>query len=157
MGVGVARMTVPVAVRWTDMDAYRHVNNVAIVQLIEESMIGLFWRAAGHQPDEAPTALSLEEAKRTASFVVYQEVSYISQLAYPSAPIPIDVWVGKIGSTSLDLYYEIPNLNGGIAAHGHNTVVMVDLDDGRPRKITDTEREVWTRYMDEPIEIRRAK
>ena len=37
----------PVALRWGDMDAYGHVNNVEILRLIEEARVRVIWRTDG--------------------------------------------------------------------------------------------------------------
>lgn len=39
----MARLRVPVALRWSDMDAYAHVNNVEMLRLLEEARIEAFW------------------------------------------------------------------------------------------------------------------
>jgi acyl-CoA thioester hydrolase len=35
-------LDIPVPVRWTDLDAYGHVNNAAMVRLLEEARIAAF-------------------------------------------------------------------------------------------------------------------
>ena len=54
----MARLAVPVQLRWGDVDAYQHVNNAAMLQLLEEARIEAFWR----HPDDTragawPTAV----------------------------------------------------------------------------------------------------
>lgn len=47
----MARLEVPVQLRWSDMDAYAHVNNVEMLRLLEEARIEVFW-----QHPRVPTA-----------------------------------------------------------------------------------------------------
>ncbi|MDO5494851.1 MAG: acyl-CoA thioesterase, partial [bacterium] len=100
----MARATVPVTVRWADLDAYRHVNNVAMMQLLEEARIALFWHGARQGGEAAgegsPEAMSSTAERDTATFVVHQEVEYITPLGYPSGPLPIQVWVSHVGGSS---------------------------------------------------------
>ena len=37
------RLAVPVRVRWSDLDAYGHVNNAALLTLLEEARVSAFW------------------------------------------------------------------------------------------------------------------
>ena len=37
----MARIEVPVQLRWSDMDAYAHVNNVEMLRLLEEARVAL--------------------------------------------------------------------------------------------------------------------
>ena len=37
------RLSMPVALRWADLDAYGHVNNVEVLRLLEEARIAAFW------------------------------------------------------------------------------------------------------------------
>ena len=37
------RLHVPIKLRWSDLDAYGHVNNAAMLTLLEESRISVFW------------------------------------------------------------------------------------------------------------------
>ena len=39
----MARLEVDVQLRWSDMDAYAHVNNVEMLRLLEEARIEAFW------------------------------------------------------------------------------------------------------------------
>jgi acyl-CoA thioester hydrolase len=39
----MTRLQVPVQLRWSDMDAYGHVNNVELLRLLEEARIEAFW------------------------------------------------------------------------------------------------------------------
>ena len=37
------RLTVPIGLRWSDFDAYAHVNNAEMFRLLEEARIQAFW------------------------------------------------------------------------------------------------------------------
>ena len=39
----MTRLEIPVQLRWSDMDAYQHVNNVEMLRLLEEARIEAFW------------------------------------------------------------------------------------------------------------------
>ena len=48
----MTHLDITVPVRWTDLDAYGHVNNAAMVRLLEEARIAAFW-----QPSDEEIAL----------------------------------------------------------------------------------------------------
>ncbi|HZK05456.1 MAG TPA: thioesterase family protein [Actinomycetaceae bacterium] len=150
------KTTVNVSVRWSDLDAYRHVNNVAIAQLLEEARVALFWHNDGSPSGGADSAES-SAARDIASFVVRQEIEYLRPLGYPRGPLPITIWVSHIGSSSLDVCYEVPTLDGGIAAKATTVVTMVDIDTGRPRRLRDDERAGLMELLDEPLKFRRRE
>ena len=54
----MTRLHVPVPVRWGDLDAYGHVNNVAVLQLLEEARIAAFWRHS----DGSDTPMEIRQA-----------------------------------------------------------------------------------------------
>ncbi|HHW84390.1 MAG TPA: acyl-CoA thioesterase [Actinomycetales bacterium] len=148
------KTTVKVPVRWSDLDAYRHVNNAAIVQLMEEARIALFWHN-GTSDDEAMVASSA--ARDLASFVVHQEIEYVAPLAYPRGPLPITMWISHLGSSSIEVCYEIPTLEGGTAVRATTTVVMVDIETLKPRRLREDERANLEHLLDEPLELRRRR
>ena len=53
---GESGLTVQVPPRWGDMDAYGHVNNVAILSLLEEARIAVFGPppSSGQKPQNLP-------------------------------------------------------------------------------------------------------
>lgn len=138
------RTTVPVQIRWADLDAYGHVNNAAVFTLLEEARIALFWKGR----DDAATQL--------ATFIAHQEIEYLAPLGYPEEPVPIAVWISKIGGASAEVCYEIPNAHGDVAARARTTIVMVNPATGSPRRITDGEREAWQPLLDDPVQFRRG-
>ena len=171
------RHRVPVHIRWGDLDAYRHVNNVAMIQLLEEARISVFWHGNWHESpargdgvstsdgagtgdDEQPASVTNGGGRSTAardvgSFVVRQEVEYLKPLDYPRGPLEIEMWVSKVGASSVDVCYEIPTLDGGVAARAMTTIVMINMETGSPRRLTDSEREWLEGWIDDPIEFRR--
>ncbi|MFC4556562.1 acyl-CoA thioesterase [Georgenia faecalis] len=47
----MARLTIPVRLRWSDIDGYGHVNNAAMLTLLEEARIAAFWASPGEAAD----------------------------------------------------------------------------------------------------------
>lgn len=161
------RLHIPVSLRWSDLDAYRHVNNVEMLNLLQEARIEAFW---SHEDvvDPLPTAVvDSGPAATTHTFVAHQEIEYLRPLEYTRRPILVEMWFGKLGGASIDVCYTVHDGRpGGVAASGDpldsdpyvravTTLVLVDADTGKPRRITDTERSRWEPYLDEPVRFRR--
>jgi acyl-CoA thioester hydrolase len=155
------RLQVPVTLRWADLDAYGHVNNVEVLRLLEEARIAAFW---SHGPDSADTAvLDSGPDAATHTFVVSTEVEYLLPIGYHRDPVVVELWIGHLGGASIDVCYRImapADHRGGASdepvAHvqARTTIVVVDAATGRPRRLSDLERAAWQPYLEPPIEFR---
>ena len=149
----MARLEVPVALRWSDLDPYGHVNNVALLTLLEEARVAAFW-AGG--PSPLPTAvLDAGPGATTSTVIVRQEVEYLRPLLYQRSPVVVRLWVGALAAASLDVYYEVVCADGRVVTRAVTTVALVDAATGSPRRLTSAEREAWAPYVDEPVAMRR--
>ena len=164
----MTRLHVPVHTRWSDLDAYQHVNNVEVFRLLEEARITAFWQHTA--PGEAawPTAI-LETGPHASShtFVAGQQIEYLRPLGFTRQPVRVELWLGALGGASLQICYELhdgapggfPRLGPASGADPYvrasTTIVLVDAATGRPRRLTDDERAVLTEYLEEPVTFRR--
>jgi len=161
----VARLEVPVQLRWSDMDAYAHVNNVEMLRLLEEARIEAFWRHPagpdGERPEPStPTAvLDAGPGTTVSTFVAHQEIQYVKPLGYRRAPVVVEMWVGHLGGASLDVCYQVRDLPAAdpasvVYARAVTTLVLVDAS-GAPTRIGPHERAAWSVLLEEPVQIRR--
>jgi acyl-CoA thioester hydrolase len=160
------RLHVPIGLRWSDLDAYGHVNNAAMLRLLEEARIQAFWadgagrtvgRAAG-----ATTAVLLGGPQAdTLTFLARQEIEYLVALPYLRAPLDIQIWFDKLGGASLEVCYEVHAPIGTepdvLYTRASTTTVLVDATTQRPRRINPVERVAWEPYVDEPIAFSRHR
>ncbi|NMR19660.1 thioesterase family protein [Cellulomonas fimi] len=178
----MTRLRVPVQLRWSDMDAYGHINNVEMFRVLEEARIAAFWVHPSPPADGVwPTAvIDAGPDAPTTTLVARQEIEYVRQLEYRRTPIIVELWIGHLGGASLDVCYEVVDgdLPGGSAAdvvpsdatsdgserasprrvpyaRATTTLVLFDPATGSPRRITPQERESWTPYLGPMVEIRR--
>jgi acyl-CoA thioester hydrolase len=160
------RIHVPVALRWSDIDAYQHVNNAAMLRLLEEIRIEAFWASepvgdgsAAGAPDGTPTpgsaVLDSRPGAATLSLIARQEVEYLEPIPYQRRPIDAEIWIGRIGGASLELGYELFSPVGveprRLYTRAATTLVLANASDSRPRRITEAERAAWQPYVEEPI------
>lgn len=87
-------------IRWGDMDAFQHVNNVYYADYLQEARWDFL--AATGCPD--------------LSFVVLasQRLSYVAPLAFDGRPISVEVWVTAVGEKSFSLAYELFREDDGV-------------------------------------------
>jgi acyl-CoA thioester hydrolase len=129
--------------RWSDLDAYNHVNNVTWLEYLQEARVDMLFV---HPP--APGAEGLSQGV----LVVRAEIDYRRPMVFRQEPYPIEMWVSKVGGASFTVSYEIadPAPDGGRRVlYGRAATVLapVDLQTGHPRRLTEIERHVLNRYM----------
>ena len=150
------RLHVAIPLRWSDFDAYAHVNNAEMLRLLEEARIQAFWRP--DSPGTAGMATAVLDARpgaRTISLIARQEIEYLAPIPYMRAPLDIEMWIGRMGGASLEICYELYSPAGVeprvLYTKAATTLVMVTAATGRPERIPDELREVWTPYVEEPV------
>ena len=148
------RRRVLTPLRWSDMDAYGHVNNVQFLRLIEDARVVAF-AAAGS--DEGGSVVE------TGLLVARSEIEYLEPLVYRTAPVAIDLWVTDLAGASFEMGYEVLDEVGADGAAPHvyarasTTLVLYDLAAHRPRRMTQAERERLKSWRDAPVAWRHRK
>ena len=137
--------------RWGDMDAYGHVNNVLFLRYLEEARIGMFNAAA---PDDGGGLVD------TGILVARHEIDYLLPLHYRPQPVPIDVWVTGLGGASFEVCYEVldPGADGGpdtVYARAESTMVVYDFARERPRRLGAVEKARLHGWEDDPVPLKR--
>jgi acyl-CoA thioester hydrolase len=135
----MARHVFHCPLRWGDMDAYGHVNNVLFLRYLEEARIDLMFRLA----DRAGSGTFAG-----GSVVARHEIDYLRPLVHRYEPIAIETWVESINAASMTVRYEVKD-EETVYARAETVVVPYLLAEQRPRRITDEEREFLERYRDE--------
>src|SRR3954447_651062 len=125
------RTRVPTPLRWSDMDAYGHVNNVQFLRLLEDARVVAF--AAGGS-DEGGSVVE------TGLLVARQQIEYLQPLVYRTAPVAIDLWLTDLQTASFDLGYEVLD-DDRVYARAETTLVLFDRANDRPRRMTPSERQ----------------
>ncbi|MFZ5871015.1 MAG: acyl-CoA thioesterase [Actinomycetota bacterium] len=149
----MARLRFPMPLRWSDMDAYGHVNNVVFLRLLEDARVLAFH---AHDSEDGGTMLD------TGVLVARHEIDYVAPLHWRPDPVSIDLWVTDIKGASFDMGYEVldDDADGGpptVYARAESTLVVYDLAQGRPRRMSDVERERLESWRGEPVNLRRHR
>jgi acyl-CoA thioester hydrolase len=156
------RLQVPTQLRWSDLDAYGHVNNARMLSLLEEARIQAFWVSddtSEHAVGASTAVLDATPGANTITLIARQEIEYLAPIPYQRQPVDIELWIGHMGGASLDVCYEVYSPVGVeprvLYTRAVTTIVLVDAATQRPRRIDDHERAAWEPYLGEPIAFRR--
>jgi acyl-CoA thioester hydrolase len=126
--------------RWSDMDAYGHVNNVVFLQYFEMARVDLFFERA-----------SLEERTglRRGTVVAEHEIRYKLPVVYSPEPLDVQIWVSAVRAAAFTCHYELLD-HGRLAVTGRTLLVPFDFSINRPRRLTPDEKEFLQRWTEEP-------
>lgn len=156
------RLQVPTQLRWSDLDAYGHVNNARMLSLLEEARIQAFWVSddtSEHAVGASTAVLDATPGANTVTLIARQEIEYLAPIPYQRQPVDIELWIGHMGAASLDVCYEVYSPVGVeprvLYTRAVTTIVLVDSASERPRRIDDRERAAWEPYLGESIAFRR--
>lgn len=149
------RVHIPVPMRWGDLDAYNHVNNVQMMRILEEARVRALW--APEVGEAAPTAVLVATAgSDTITMIAGHIVEYVAAVEYHQDPLDVQLWISAVGGASADISYEVYS-KGTLVVRAESTMVFVDSATQRPRRITDDERAAWEPYFGDPISFKRDK
>ncbi len=134
MGEGVTNgVRINVTVRWSDMDAYGHVNHSRTVTLLEEARVETVF-----QPGSPTGTLG------AGSVVAALQVTYLRQLVHDDSPLQVLMWVSRLRGADFTLSYELrpagEDESSRPAVTATTQIVAFDLAAQRPRRLTAVER-----------------
>jgi acyl-CoA thioester hydrolase len=151
----MARIHIPISLRWSDFDAYAHVNNAEMFHLLEEARIQAFWRPDSGKPGSDTAILDARPGSETIALIARQEIEYLLPIPYMREPIDVELWISRLGGASLELGYEIfspvdvsPRV---LYTRAATTLVMVQTASGKPTRMSDEQRAAWEPYLGDPV------
>jgi acyl-CoA thioester hydrolase len=128
----VARYHYDCPLRWSDLDAYGHVNNARFLTLYEEARVALMFTGA-----RSGGLTSLESGV----VIARHEIDYVRPVDYNGSPtVRIEMWVEEIRAAQFALGYELFD-GERLASRARSVCVPFDLERQRPRRLTEAERE----------------
>lgn len=126
----MARFSYDCPLRWSDLDAFGHVNNARFLTLYEEARVALMFIAAGKS---GLTSFS------DGCVIARHEVDYLRPVDYTDQ-VRIELWMEQIRNSNFTVAYEL-FADGALASRARTVCVMYDLASGRPRRVGAAERE----------------
>lgn len=116
-------MRVLVPLRWADMDAFGHVNNVQYLRLLEIARI----QSLGQ----------IGEAVLGGIVVARHEIEYLAPMDFRLAPVAVDLWVTRVGCDGFDVGYHVqdpPGRRGAPVCRRRDDHGALRPGRGRPRR-----------------------
>ncbi len=120
----------PVKVRFSETDAFGHLNNTKVFAYFEEARIdffkemGLMKKWMSSKVETIPVTSDLQ-------------CNYLKQIFFDEQ-LKVFVKVDSIGSTSFDLHYMIKNEQGDVCLTGRGRMVQVHKKTGKPVQLDPT-------------------
>lgn len=136
-----------VPLRWSDMDAYGHVNNVQFLRLLEDARVIGFHEWFGQDRQMLDTGV----------LVARHEIEYLAPLTFRHAPIRVEMWTTSIGGAGFDLAYEVRDPDGlgdALYARAETTLVAYDFARSAPRRLEPHERAELKSHEGDPVPFR---
>jgi acyl-CoA thioester hydrolase len=120
-----------VEIRWSDVDAYMHVNNAVYATYLEECRDEWVDRALGELGDAWDFVLA-----RLA-------IDFRRELRLEDEEVVVSCTLERIGNSSVTLSEEIRTREGELSAEAEAVLVARDRELGRSRPLTEAEREAF--------------
>ena len=130
----MARFVHEVHMRWSDMDAYRHINNSAYLAYLEQARVAMFF--------DRDTGFS------GGIVLARHEIDYLRPVVYHPEPLRLELWVDAVRGAAFRVNYEV--FDGSVlAARAATTCVPFNFEIDRPRRLTDGERALLAGFGDD--------
>ncbi|MCB5290893.1 hypothetical protein BJQ90_00310 [Arthrobacter sp. SO3] len=144
------RIEVQIPMRWGDMDAYGHINNVQLVRILEEARIAAFGppRGPGLPGVEPPVSLFNVVPEGTLALIVEHKIRYVRTLEYRNVPALVQLWIGAVKGASFDIHYLVQDpvtREDCVRATSH--LAFVDEATGRVLRLTPEQKDRLAPYV----------
>ncbi len=138
---------VEVPLRWSDMDAYGHVNNVQFLRLLEDA------RVVGIREWFVGRPSMLDEG----IVVSRHAIEYRAPLTYRPAPVEVDMWVTKVHGAGFDLGYVVrdpASVGEAVYAVAETGLAYYDFAAATPRRLTPDDRTALRSHLGPAVSFR---
>src|SRR4051794_24298781 len=130
----MSRFVHEVHMRWSDMDAYRHINNSAYLAYLEQARMAMFFHR--------------HEGFSSGTVVARHEIDYLRPVVYHPEPLRVEMWIEQVRGASFVVRYEVFD-GASVAARAATKCVTFDFAIDRPRRLTDEERGMLRGFADD--------
>ncbi|MFI9641062.1 acyl-CoA thioesterase [Micromonospora sp. NPDC051925] len=124
--------------RWSDLDAYGHVNNSRFLTLYEEARVALMF-AGGKAWGVGSFADGVVIRRHEVDYLRPVDYALGRATAEAAPTVRIELWVERIRAASFTVAYELYD-GDVLASTARSVLVPFDLVEKRPRRISDDER-----------------
>jgi acyl-CoA thioester hydrolase len=125
-----------VEIRWSDVDAYMHVNNAVYATYLEECRDEWVDATLGDIGDAWDYVLA-----RVA-------IDFRRELRLEDEEVVVSCALARIGNSSVELRERITTADGELAAEAEAVLVARDREHGRSRPLSEAERQAFERVLE---------
>ncbi|WP_320069341.1 thioesterase family protein [Micromonospora sp. RTGN7] len=130
--------------RWSDLDAYGHINNSRFLTLYEEARVALMF-AGGRAWGVGSFADGVVIRRHEVDYLRPVDYALGRATAEAAPTVRIELWVEEIRASRFTVGYELYD-GDTLASTARSVLVPFDLVAKRPRRITDEERAFLLAY-----------
>jgi acyl-CoA thioester hydrolase len=122
------------------IDFNRHVSNIVYIQWMEIGRLKLL-REIGLPVEQIDVAGFLP-------VLIETHITYKRPLLLGDA-VEVELWLSEISGVHAWMEFRFVKVGGGLAAQGRQKGIFVDVKSGRPKRLTDAERDLFLAYLEE--------
>lgn len=130
----MARFVHEVHMRWSDMDAFRHINNSAYLAYLEQARVAMFFERF--------------EGFSRGTVVSRHEIDYLRPVVYHPEPLRLELWIGRVRAASFVVHYEVFDAQL-LVVRAATQCVTFDFGLDRPRRLTQEEHGILAGFVDD--------
>lgn len=127
-------------VRFSDIDAHGHVNNVRFLEYLEDAWIALYLDNTAVPPED-------RDGVPTVGFaIVRHEIFYRRPLRFRHGSVRVESWLTKMNRVTCEMAAQICS-DGEVFVEARSMIMGFDAQTAKPRRFTVHERTFLTRYL----------
>jgi len=127
-------------VRFSDIDAHGHVNNVRFLEYLEDAWISLYLDNTAVPPEDR------EGVPAVGFAIVRHEILYRRPLRFRHGSVRVESWVTKLNRVTCEMAAQICS-DGEVFVEARSKIMAFDAQTAKPRRFTAHERDFLTRYL----------
>jgi acyl-CoA thioester hydrolase len=124
-----------IEIRWSDVDAYLHVNNAVYATYLEEGRDAWLEGVLGEAGDPWDFVLA-----RVA-------IDFRRELRLEDKAVVVSCILARIGNSSITLSEQIRTASGELSAESEAVIVARDRENGGSRQLSEVERAIFEREL----------
>jgi len=126
------------ALRWSDLDAYGHLNNARFLTLYEEARVALMF-SGGRAWGVGSFAEGVIISRHEVDYLRPVDYRLGRETAERAPTVRVELWVDEIRASRFTVAYEMFD-GDAVVSRARSVLVPYDLRQGRPRRLTEAER-----------------
>ncbi|MGB8704500.1 MAG: acyl-CoA thioesterase [Gillisia sp.] len=130
------KISVELRIDWSDLDMYKHVNNLMFMKFMQTGRVE-FWERTG-------LAETYERTNR-GPMLVSSHCDFRKSLYYPGKAI-VKTKLGYLKNSSFSVEHVILNEKGELCAEGRDVAVCFDFNKNETYRIPDERREIMKKF-----------